>query len=114
MEILIAMLDAGATIAMVVLALMATCLGYRVIHGLRVYFKFRGARLVTCPETRQTAVVEVGARSMGLQAILDEPCLHLSECSRWPTRGGGCAQDCLRQIEASSPEFRFSSVCRGT
>ncbi len=54
-------------------------------------------------------MVEVAARSMGMQAILDKPCLRLSECSRWPMRGD-CGQDCLRQIEACPSELRFSAV----
>jgi hypothetical protein len=113
MEVLIAMFDASVTLTIVVLAMMATYFGYRVIHGIGVYFRFRGTRLVTCPETRKAAVVEVAARSMGMQAILNEPCLRLSECSRWPMRGG-CGQDCLRQIEAHPSEVRFSAACRAS
>ena len=100
-------------LAIVVLAVVKAYLGYHVIHGIRVYFRFRGARLVTCPETNQDAVVEVPARSMAMQAILGEPCLRLSECSRWPMRGG-CGQDCLRQIEARPSELRISSAWRAS
>jgi len=89
----------GVAFLIVVLAPVATWLGHRVIHGTRVYYRFRGTRLVTCPETHQAAVVEVAARSMGLQAILDQPCLRLGKCSRWPMRED-CGQDCLSQIEA--------------
>ena len=110
---LIAMFDAGVTLAIVMLAMVAVYLGYRVIHGIRVYFRFRGTRLVTCPESHEAAVVEVAARSMGMQAILDEPCLRLSECSRWPMRGG-CGQDCLRQIEARRSELRISAAWRAS
>jgi hypothetical protein len=113
MEILIAMFDAGVMLAIVVLAMVVAYLGHRVIQGIRVYFRFRGTRLVTCPETQQAAVVEVAARSMGMQAILGEPCLRLSECSRWPMRGG-CGQDCLRQIEARPWEMRISSAWRAS
>jgi hypothetical protein len=91
----------------------AAYLGYRVIHGMRVYFKFRGTRLVTCPETHQAAMVEVDARSMGMQAILNEPCLRISECSRWPMRAD-CGQDCLRQIEDRPSDLRFSDACRAS
>ncbi len=113
MGVLIPMFDLGVALAIVVLAMMAAYLGYRVIHGIRVYFRFRGTRLVTCPETHKTAVVEVAARSMGMQAILDEPRLQLSECSRWPMRGG-CGQDCLKQIEVRPSELRFSAACRAS
>ena len=101
--------DASVMIVIVVLAILAAYLGHRVIHGVRVYYRFRGTRLVTCPETHQAAMVEVAARSMGMQAILDKPCLRLSECSRWPMREG-CGQDCLRQIEARPSELRISAV----
>jgi hypothetical protein len=93
------MLVLGAVLAIVVLAVVKAYLKYRVIHGIRVYFRFRGTRLVACPETHKPAVVEAAARFMGMQAILNEPCLRLSECSRWPMRSG-CGQDYLRQIEA--------------
>lgn len=95
-----------------VLGLGVALLGYRVVHAIRVYFRFRGVRLVTCPETHTPAAVEVAARSMGLQAILDEPCLRLGNCSRWPMRGGGCAQDCLSQIESHFSKLGISGAWR--
>jgi hypothetical protein len=114
MNVLVAAFDVALFIvAVVVLGLELPYWGYRVIQGIRVYFKFRGTRLVTCPETHKPAVVEVAARSMGMQAILDEPCLRLSECSRWPMRRG-CGQDCLRQIEARPSELRMSVAWRSS
>lgn len=113
MEVLIAMLNAGAVLVIALLAIVAAYLVHRIIHGFRVYFRFRGARLVTCPETHKPAVVEAAARSMGMQAIWDEPCLHLSECSRWPMREG-CGQDCLRQLEARRSELRISTAWRAS
>ena len=100
-------------LAIVVLAVVKAYLGIRVIHGIRVYFRFRRTKLVTCPETHKAAVVKVAARSMGMQAILDEPCLRISECSRWPMREG-CGQDCLRQIQAHPSELRISSAWRAS
>jgi hypothetical protein len=114
MDVLISLFALGVALLIVVLAPVAVWLGHCVIHGIRVYFRFRGTRVVTCPETHQAAVVEVAARSMGMQAILDkDPCLRLRECSRWPMRGG-CGQDCLRQIEARPSEVRFSAACRAS
>ena len=81
MRTLIAMSVRAGEIAIVLFALVAIYLGYRVIQGIRVYFRFWGTRLVTCPETHEAAVVEVAARSMAMQAILDEPCLMVSKCS---------------------------------
>jgi hypothetical protein len=109
MEWLIATYEVAAIVAIFLLGM--GLLGYRLIHAIRIYFRFRGTRLVTCPETHQTEVVEVAARSMGIQAILDEPCLQLSKCSRWPLREG-CEQDCLSQIEARPSELRISTAWR--
>jgi hypothetical protein len=111
MEWLIATYELVAAVAVIVLGVVL--LGDRVVHGIRVFFKFRGTRLVTCPETHKTAVVEVAAASMGMQAILDEPCLRLSECSRWPMREG-CGQDCLKQVEARPSGLRFSAACKAS
>jgi hypothetical protein len=68
---------------------------YRMICESRAYLEFRGTRLAKCPETRKTALVEVS--SLGGQAILDEPRLQISECSRWPMRGG-CGLECLSHL----------------
>ena len=110
MEVLIAIFDLGVALG---IAALAAYLAYRVIHGIRVYITFRGTRLVTCPETHKPAVVQVAARSMGMQAILDEPCLRLSECSRWPMRRS-CGQDCLREIEARPSGLRVSAAWRAS
>ena len=99
MEAFMAIVQASATLALVILALVAIYLVHRLMHGICIYFMFRRKRDVTCPRTRQTAVVAFAAKSMAKQAILDEARLHLSDCSIWPERAG-CRQDCLREIEA--------------
>jgi hypothetical protein len=100
MNVMVAAFDVALFfVAVIVLGLEVPYWGYRAMKGIRVYFRFRGTRLVTCPETHKPAVVEVAARSMGLQAVLNDPRLHLSECSRWPMRQD-CEQNCMRQIEA--------------
>jgi hypothetical protein len=63
----------------------------------RRYLAVRGARLVTCPENKQTAAVQVGAARAALGAGWS-----LTECSRWPERQA-CGRECLAQIE-KSPE----------
>jgi hypothetical protein len=112
MNVLVVAFDVALFIAaVVVLGLEVPYWGYRLMQGIRVYFKFRGTKLVTCPETHKHALVQVAARSMGIQAILSEPCLRLSECSRWPMRQG-CGQDCLKQIEDRPSELRISAAWR--
>ncbi len=68
----------------------------------RAWWRYRGQRVVTCPETRKPAGVLVDARHAGATALLGAPELRLSACSRWPDRAG-CGQTCLSEI-AVSPE----------
>jgi hypothetical protein len=70
---------------------------WSVLHD---YFKFRGIRLITCPETRKPAAVEVDAKYAALIAPISARGLRLKDCSRWPERKD-CGQECLRQIEFS-------------
>lgn len=85
----------------VILIVLVVAIGlfvFRAIPGVRTYFQFRGKRLVTCPETKQTVAVEVDAREAAEGAFLSEPTLHLKECTRWPERQD-CGQECLQQVE---------------
>jgi hypothetical protein len=76
---------------------------FRMGVAARTYFKLRGKMLVTCPETKMPAAVNVDAKGAAERSILTEPHLRLSECSRWPERQG-CGQECLSQIEAAPEE----------
>jgi hypothetical protein len=67
-----------------------------------IYFKFRGMRLITCPETKNYAAVELDAKHAALISPFGTRRFRLSDCSRWPGRKE-CGQDCLRETE-SSPE----------
>lgn len=63
----------------------------------RLYRKFRGTRVVTCPENKETAAVEVDAFQAAFSSA-DETRLRLKDCSRWPEKEN-CGQECLRQIQ---------------
>jgi hypothetical protein len=62
--------------------------------------KYRGKRVITCPETQRPAGVTLEARHAAFSGLAARPDLRLSDCSRWPERAG-CGQGCLSQIEAS-------------
>jgi len=65
------------------------------------WFRLRGKRIITCPESKTPEVVEIDALGGALQDMFrDRPVLHLSNCSRWPEREN-CGQECLGQIEHS-------------
>jgi hypothetical protein len=68
----------------------------------RTYLRYRGMRVITCPETGKPAAVEVDTRyAVGSKMSFGSPMLQLSSCSRWPARRA-CGQECLSQIEAAS------------
>jgi len=85
-------------IILFVLVLAVGLFVFRAIPGVRAFFQFRGQRLITCPETKEAAAVEVAAAEAAAGAFLSEPTLRLKECSRWPEREN-CGQECLQQIE---------------
>jgi hypothetical protein len=67
----------------------------------RTYRRYRGTRVILCPESGEPAAVEVDATlAAATQASTGKPLLQLATCSRWPERQG-CGQECLAQIEAA-------------
>jgi hypothetical protein len=68
-----------------------------------VYRRFRGTRVVTCPENQRAAAVEVDARHAALTTVAGRADIKLAQCSRWPERHD-CGQECLRQIEEAPEE----------
>jgi hypothetical protein len=64
------------------------------------WFRYRGERLITCPENLRPAGVRVDARHAAANSLLRPAELRLSACSRWPERAG-CGQECLSQIVAA-------------
>jgi hypothetical protein len=83
-------------LTLVIAAAVFVIVGLR--QALRTYLKFRGKRLVSCPETHKPAAVRVGAGKAALEAAVGNELLRLSECSRWPEREA-CGQECLTQIQ---------------
>ncbi len=68
--------------------------------SLRAYRKYRGTRLITCPENGCAAAVEIDRKHAAASTLKGETELRLESCSRWPEKQG-CGQECLSQIEAS-------------
>jgi hypothetical protein len=86
----------------VVIAIAAVFAAIVVLRQARAWWRYRGERVVVCPETEKPAGVTVDARHAAGSALMGAPELRLSACSRWPERAG-CGQPCLSQI-AVSPE----------
>lgn len=84
------------------LAVIAVLAGWGAIRMARIWFRYHGESVVTCPESQRPAGVSVDARHAALTPPGKSAELRLSTCSRWPERAG-CGQECLSQI-AASPE----------
>ena len=84
---------------LITVAIAAAVLVAVALHrALRTYLKFRGKRIVSCPETHEAAAVRVAAGNAASRGTLGHEQLRLSECSRWPEKEA-CGQECLQQIE---------------
>jgi hypothetical protein len=70
-----------------------------VAKALRSYLRYRGERVITCPETANHAAVHVNVVNAAREAVFGKQHIRLDECSRWPERQN-CRQECLSQIEA--------------
>ncbi len=82
-----------------VLGLAAVVLAVRVVMAGRTYLRYRGTRLITCPENQKPAAVDVDAGRAARETLVGHPHLRLEDCSRWPEKKN-CPQDCLREVEA--------------
>ncbi|TAM82773.1 MAG: hypothetical protein EPN47_08980 [Acidobacteria bacterium] len=94
----------GNLIYWVLMGTVAAVLGYllyRLYDSAKTYYRFRGKRLVTCPETHKIAAVELDAEAAAREAFTRKPRIQLAECTRWPERKD-CGQGCLSEI-AESP-----------
>ena len=73
------------------------------------YLRFRGTRVVVCPETRKYVAVEVDAPHAAATAARGRSELRLTSCTRWPEREG-CDQDCVWQIERAPEDCAARSM----
>lgn len=63
--------------------------------------RWRGTRIIICPETERPAAVDLDLRYALAGSILGRPELRLRDCSRWPERSQ-CGQVCLSQVEETT------------
>jgi hypothetical protein len=88
-----------STLVLIAIAAVIAFAAYRVMG---TWIRFRGARVITCPENRKPAGVQLDARHAAATGLSSTPELRLSECSRWPEKQD-CGRECLRDIR-QSPE----------
>lgn len=82
---------------------------YRIFLASRQFLRFWGKMLVTCPETKRPAAVEVDNWRAALAPIVSSDPMRLSACSRWPERRE-CGQACVCQIEEDPEAHRVWTI----
>ncbi len=94
------------SVTAVIVALAAVVLV--VVPMVRLYMRFKGTRIVTCPETHETVAVEVDASQVAF-STLENLHLQLRQCTRWPEREN-CGQECLSQVEDAPADCLLKSI----
>ncbi|HSD50703.1 MAG TPA: hypothetical protein VLG48_04790 [Candidatus Methylomirabilis sp.] len=56
--------------------------------------RFRGPRMLTCPDTGGKAEVGIDASRAALTSAFGQPTLRVKSCSLWPEKEQ-CRQECL-------------------
>jgi hypothetical protein len=97
-------------IPIVIIAVLAgVVLGAGLCKFARSQKKFQGTRVLTCPENRQTAAVELASWQAAVTGFFGKPIPRVRSCSRWPERQG-CDQACIKVIEAEPAATRVETV----
>jgi hypothetical protein len=89
----------GNLIVAAILVVLIGNVAFGLYLAVRTYMRYRGKRLVTCPETKEAAAVQVNAGKAVSTTLLGKREIRLNQCSRWPERQN-CGQDCLSQVNA--------------
>ena len=96
----------GSLIAIMLLAA-ALCFGIRWL--VRSSSRYRGPRIVTCPETKRPTIVEVDSLHASLTSTVGLPDIRLKDCSRWPIKKD-CGQECLMDLDVAPENCLVSGV----
>lgn len=96
----------GSFIAILILA---AALWYGIRWLVRSSSKYRGSRIVICPETKKPAIVEVNSLQAALTSTVGLPDIQLKDCSRWPIKKQ-CGQECLMDLDVAPERCLVSGV----
>jgi hypothetical protein len=93
----------------IVTVLVATAVYFGIRWLARVYSRYRGTKLVICPETGRPAIVEVDALHASMTSTVGLPDIRLESCSRWPLNEQ-CGQECLTDLDVAPGQCLVSGV----
>ena len=94
---------------LIFIAILATASLFGIRWLVRAYSRYRGARIVTCPETGRPAVVEVDALHASMTSCVGPPDIRLESCWRWPLKEE-CGQECLTNLDVAPAQCLVSGV----
>jgi hypothetical protein len=93
----------------IIIVIIATALYFGIRWLVRACSRYRGIKVVACPETDRPTMVEVDALHASLTAIIGRPDIRLETCSRWPMKNQ-CEQECLANLDVAPGECLVSGV----
>ena len=91
----------------IILGAVALWFGFRWL--IRAFSKYRGPRIVTCPETKKPVMVKVDSLHASLTSTVGLPDIRLEDCSRWPNNAQ-CGQECLMDLELDPEQCLVNGV----
>jgi len=91
-------MDTAVSLLLAITFAAALWFGFRWL--VRSFSKYRGTRIVKCPETGMPTVVEVDALHASLTSTVGLPDIRLKDCSRWPMKKQ-CGQECLTDLDVA-------------
>lgn len=106
---MVTLIASGAVAPRLALVLSVLALAGAAAFVARTMLRWRGTRLVRCPETRAPAAVDIDVKQAVVSGLLGHEHLRLRDCSRWPERAG-CGEECLAQVERAPEDCRVRTV----
>jgi hypothetical protein len=94
---------------LIVILFIASASYFGITWLVRAYSRYRGSKIVTCPETGRFAVVEIDALHASLTSIVGLPDIRLENCCRWPLKEQ-CGQECLTNLDVAPGQCLVSGV----
>jgi hypothetical protein len=83
--------------------------GWGLWRAARGYWRFRGRRVVACPESAQFAAVDFAVWRIAATAAFRRPALVLRDCSRWQ-QGVLCGEACVKRIAEAPDACRVTTI----
>jgi len=95
--------------SLIVIVVLVAALWFGIRWLVRSFSRYRGTKIVTCPETREPAIVEVDPLYTSLTSAAGFPDIRLEHCSRWPLKEQ-CGQECLMDLDVAPESCLVSGV----